>query len=80
LDRRQVAGPRAPIAVVGKVACRCDAGYGAIAVGDLLTTSPTRGHAMRADDPDRALGAVLGKALGALVDGVGLVTVLVALR
>ena len=35
---------------------------------------------MRADDPDRALGAVLGKALGALVDGVGLVTVLVALR
>jgi len=49
-------------------------------VGDLLTTSPTPGHAMRADDPGRAFGAVLGKALRPLADGQGLVPILVALQ
>jgi hypothetical protein len=69
-----------PIAMVGKVWCLADAGYGAIGAGDLLTTSPHAGHAMRADDPARAFGAVLGKALGSLDDGVGLVPVVVALQ
>jgi hypothetical protein len=57
-----------------------DAGFGAIAVGDLLTTSPTKGHAMRANDAARAFGAVLGKALGALKEGQGLVPILVTLQ
>jgi hypothetical protein len=46
----------------------------------MLTTSSTPGHAMRATDPGRAFGAVIGKALGSLPSGRGLVPVLVALQ
>jgi hypothetical protein len=69
-----------PVALVGKVACRVDAGYSAVEVGDLLTTSPTPGHAMKASDPLRSFGAVIGKALQAMASGQGLVTILVALQ
>jgi hypothetical protein len=57
-----------------------DADYGAIGLGDLLTTSGTLGHAMRAADPARAFGAVVGKALGSLEQGRGLLPILVALQ
>ncbi len=72
--------PRLPVALVGKVNCKVDASFGAVAVGDLLTSSPRSGYAMKAGDPRRAFGAVLGKALRALADGDGLIPVLVALR
>lgn len=71
---------RTPVALSGKVHCRVDAGYGAVDIGDLLTTSATVGHAMKATDPSRAFGAVLGKALRPLDAGTGLVPVLVALQ
>lgn len=77
---RHAGGNRRAIALVGKVFCRVDARLGAVAVGDLLTTSSTPGCAMRAADPSRTPGAVIGKALGALPDGVGLVAILVALQ
>jgi hypothetical protein len=81
LDRRPDAGkPRRALALVGKVYCKVDASYGAIAVGDLLTTSPTSGHAMKATDPARSFGARIGKALAPIVEGQGLVPVLVALQ
>ena len=80
LDSRGPQLNRKPIALIGKVYCKADATYGAIAVGDLLTTSATPGHAMKAEDPLRAFGAVLGKALGALQNGTGLIPVLVALQ
>jgi hypothetical protein len=60
------------------VRCRADAGEGAIAVGDLLTTSGNPGHAMRAGE--YAQGAVLGKAVEPLAEGTGLIRVLVVLR
>ena len=69
-----------PLALTGKVLCKIDAQYGAVEVGDLLTTSATPGHAMRASDCARAFGAVIGKALGRLDTGSGLVPVLVALQ
>ena len=69
-----------PLAVAGKVFCYADASYAPIQVGDLLTTSPTPGHAMKAEDPSRAFGAVIGKALGSLSNGQGLLPVLVALQ
>jgi hypothetical protein len=69
-----------PIAVIGKVHCKADASYGPIQVGDLLTTSPNVGHAMKADDASQAFGAVLGKALSCLGDGQGLITVMVSLQ
>ena len=78
---RQPDGPRrCPLALVGRVFCRADAGNGPIGLGDMLTTSSTPGHAMKATDPVRAFGAVLGKALGELASGRGLVPVLVALQ
>ena len=73
-------GRRVAIALLGKVYCKADATYGPIDVGDMLTTSSTPGHAMRAEDPLRAFGAVIGKALRPLRDGTGLIPVLVALQ
>lgn len=69
-----------PIANVGRVWCYADAdANGPIHAGDLLTTSATPGHAMKAD-PAHANGAVLGKAMSNLDHGKGLVLVLVGLQ
>jgi DNA-binding beta-propeller fold protein YncE len=81
LDRKEASSQhRVPISVMGKVACRADAGYGRIRAGDLLTTSPSPGCAMKAADSDRGSGAILGKALGCLDAGRGLVPILVTLQ
>jgi hypothetical protein len=80
LDKQQTSGNRQPIALMGKVFCKVDARYGAIDVGDLLTTSPTPGHAMKTSDPFKAFGAVIGKALRPLKDGQGLIPILIALQ
>ena len=71
---------RVPVALVGKTFCLVDARYGQIHIGDLLTTSSTPGHAMRASDPARAFGAVIGKALRELQEGRGLIPILVSLQ
>ena len=42
-----------------------------IKAGDLLTTSPTRGHAQKVLDPGKATGSIIGKALGSLKKGKG---------
>lgn len=80
MDKQRGDANRHPIALVGKVYCKVDASYGAVRGGDLLTTSPTPGHAMRAADRGKAFGATLGKALGSLDEGIGLVPVLVNLQ
>ena len=80
LDRRDTGRRRLPVALMGKAFCQVDAGFGAVEAGDLLTTSETPGAAMRADDPARAFGAVIGKALRPLRRGCGLVPVLVSLQ
>jgi len=69
------------IALSGRVWVQCDAGSSAIAPGDLLTTSDTPGHAMKAVDRERSHGAVFGKAMSMLPKGErGLVLVLVNLQ
>ena len=80
LDRQKANENRQPIALLGKVYCKVDATYGAIEVGDLLTTSSTPGHAMKAADPVRAFGAVIGKALRPLKDGKDIIPLLIALQ
>jgi hypothetical protein len=80
LDKQESSNNRMPIALMGKVYCKVDASYGAIEVGDLLTTSTTPGHAMKADNPLKAFGTVIGKALRPLAEGQGLIPVLVALQ
>jgi hypothetical protein len=57
-----------------------DATYGTIEVGDMLTTSATVGHAMKASDPQQSFGSVIGKALSPLAEGRGLVNVLITLQ
>ncbi len=68
------------VALSGRVYALVDADYGPVQPGDLLTTSPTPGHAMKASDPGRRSGAVLGKAMTPLPAGRGLVLVLVTLQ
>jgi hypothetical protein len=80
LGRQASAQKRLPVALMGRVFCKADAQFGAIEVGDLLTTSPTAGHAMKATDPQSSFGAVLGKALGFLEHGRGFVPILVSLQ
>lgn len=80
LDKQQSSNDRMPVALLGKVFCKVDASHGAIEVGDLLTTSPTLGYAMRASDPVRAFGAVIGKALRPLKEGQSLIPILISLQ
>lgn len=68
------------LALTGRVWVKCDATHASIHAGDLLTTADRAGHAMRADDRDRAQGAILGKAMSSLESGTGLVLVLVSLQ
>jgi hypothetical protein len=80
LDKQQSACNRMPVALLGKVYCKVDAQCGSVDVGDLLTTSATPGHAMKAGDPFKAFGAIIGKALRPLTSGQGLIPILVALQ
>jgi hypothetical protein len=80
LGRCDTTDDRPVIALTGKVWCYVDADEVPIKLGDLLTTSCTPGHAMRATDQARAFGAVIGKALAGLSGGRGLIPVLVALH
>jgi hypothetical protein len=80
LGREEGKSRRVSVAMIGKVFCRVDASYGPIRVGDFLTTSPTPAHAMKVLDPDRAIGAIVGKALAACASGRRLVPMLVTLQ
>ena len=80
LDRHHSQPNRKPIALLGKVYCKVDASYAPIEVGDLLTSSPTSGHGMKADDPLKAFGSVIGKAMGAVREGRAMILVLVTLQ
>ncbi len=75
-----LADGKQPVALSGRVYVRVDAAQGAIEPGDLLTTSATPGHAMKATDTARAQGAIIGKAMTCLKEGKGLVLVLVTLQ
>jgi hypothetical protein len=61
-------------------AVKVDASFGAIKAGDLLTTSPNPGYAMKVTDKSQSSGAVIGKALADLESGTGTVPVMVTLK
>ena len=75
-----------PVVVGGISLVKADATRAPIAKGDLLVTSPTPGHAMKAQPamvngfPMYQSGTVIGKALETLEGGTGLIKVLVMLR
>jgi len=74
----QAAEGKIALALVGAVPVKVSAENGPIAPGDLLSTSSTASHAMRADNPPP--GTILGKALGELESGTGVIDVLVTLQ
>jgi hypothetical protein len=80
LGRQESSSSRRPIALTGRVWCRVEASSAPVETGDLLTTSSVPGFAMKAIEPARAFGAVIGKALAPLPRGRGLIPVLVALQ
>ena len=69
-----------PVALTGRVYVKVDASHGTVRPGDLLTTSPTPGHAMVVRDHNLAQGAILGKAMTGLDQGKGAVLLLVGLQ
>ncbi|MGH9851813.1 MAG: hypothetical protein ACREBD_18405 [Blastocatellia bacterium] len=69
-----------PVALSGRVYVWVDATRHAVKPGDLLTTSATPGHAMKAGNPQRAQGAIIGKAMTGLKSGKGLVLALITLQ
>jgi hypothetical protein len=80
LGKHRGRAPRSPLALNGKAFCKVDANFGSIKAGDLLTTSPTAGHAMKATNPIQSFGTVLGKALQPLQEGASLIAVLISLQ
>lgn len=64
------------VALAGRVPVKVDATYDEIRVGDLLMSSPTPGHAMRANG---TLGTIIGKALQPLETGQGVIMMQVML-
>jgi hypothetical protein len=81
-DHRRVADQQlGKMATLGAYAhCKVDADIVPVEAGDLLTTSPTRGHAQKVVDRSQALGAIIGKALAPLRRGKGRIPVFVMLQ
>jgi hypothetical protein len=69
-----------PMAMVGIVPIKVTAENGAIKTGDLLVASSTLGRAMKGTDRSKMLGAVIGKALGSLDSGTGVIEMVVTLQ
>jgi hypothetical protein len=85
VGRRQTTDARTsatevPMAMAGIVPTKVSAENGPIKWGDLLVTSSTLEYAMKGTDGNRMLGAVVGKALGALDSGTGVIEVRITLQ
>ena len=70
---------KVPLAVIGVVPVKVTNENGAIRPGNLLVTSSTPGHAMKAG-PDRRVGTIIGKALAPFNRSSGVIQMLVVLQ
>jgi hypothetical protein len=80
LDKSYCNIGRRSVSLMGKTYCKVDPTYSPIEVGDLLTTSNTPGHAMKAVDSTKSFGSVIGKALRPMEQKPGLIPILVTLQ
>lgn len=80
LDKKPSNTKRIPIALMGKAFCKVSAELNPILKGDILTTSDIPGYAMKAIDPLKSFGAVIGKAMQPIESGRGLISILVTLQ
>jgi len=69
-----------PMAMTGIVPTKVSAENGPIKPGDLLVTSTKPGYAMKGTDRAQMLGAVIGKAIGHLDSGMGVIEAVVTLQ
>ena len=69
-----------PMAMIGVVPTKVTAEGGPIKPGDLLVTSSKPGYAMKGTDHAQMMGAIIGKSLGHLDKGDGVVEVAVSLQ
>ncbi len=69
-----------PMAMIGIVPTKVSAENGPIHPGDMLGYILTPGYAMKGTDRSQMLGAVIGKALGHLDSGTGVIEVGVTLQ
>ncbi len=67
-----------PVGITGIVQVKVTAANGPIHRGDMLTTSDLPGFAMLATEP--TFGAILGKAMGELLEGEGVIDVMLLLK
>lgn len=68
-----------PVAMLGVIPVKASAENGPIQPGDLLTSSATPGYAMKAG-PNPPTGSIIGKALGVLTTGQGVIQMVVMLQ
>lgn len=83
VGRRQITeknDQEVPMAMIGIVPTKVSAENGPIKKGDPLVSSSTPGYAMKGTDRDRMLNAVVGKALGSLESGTGVIEAVVSLQ
>jgi len=78
-------GQKISVALKGRVAVKVTLENGPIEIGDPLTTSSIKGHAMKAADDSQSFGATIGKALEPFTGGPdgeteGVITTFVALH
>jgi hypothetical protein len=81
LDRKKIGSAQVGLMVtLGAYAfCKVDADIAPISPGDLLITSPTRGHAQKLEPSANVWpGGIIGKALGSLASGKGMIPILVS--
>ncbi len=69
-----------PMAMIGIVPTKVTTENGPIKPGDLLVTSSTPGYAMKGTDKSKMMGAVIGKAMGHLDSGKGVIEAGVTLQ
>ena len=68
------------VTLSGRTYVRANTSNGSISIGDMITTSPIAGEAMKATSKRKSRGAVIGKAMPELEDGEGFILVLVNLQ
>lgn len=69
-----------PMAMIGIVPIKVSAENGPIKPGDFLVTASLPGYAMKGTDRSRMFGAMVGKALGALDSGTGVIEAVISLQ
>ncbi len=83
IGRRQTAAKNqaeVPMAMIGIVPTKVTTENGPINPGDILVSSSTSGRAMKGTNRSLFAGAVIGKALGSLDSGTGVIEVVVSLQ